>query len=300
MSGLDVDTRSDIYSLGVLLYELLTGTTPIETETLKRVAYAEVQRVILETEPPKPSTRMTDIRKHALTNASLSIPDTAIDRELDWIVMKALEKDRERRYASASAFQQDVQHFLAHEPVSAAAPSTLYRFGKFARRHTAAVVIGTALLLGGVFSIWQAVRATLAKDHAQSQTARAEASELTARKNLYLSDMALAQQRLGEGRLDLVRPLLAAHLPTKDELDLRDFEWRCLWSQSHHELFTVVADDDPKDAIPADQVTDLSFSDDGSIMASASNGLAVRGEGVVRVWDVKTRSALFQFNIAAK
>ena len=302
MSGLDVDTRSDIYSLGVLLYELLTGTTPIEAETLRQAAYAEIQRTILETEPPKPSTRMTDIRRRALPDSKLSVPEAAIDRELDWIVMKALEKDRERRYASASAFQQDVQHFLADEPVSAAAPSALYRFRKFARRHTAAVVIGSALLLGGVFSTWQAVSATRANDRAQAQTRRAESSELKARKNHYLSDMALAQQRFGEGRLDLVRPLLASHIPTNEEMDLRDFEWRYLWSQTHRELFTVVADDDPNDTISADQVADLSFSDDGSIMASSSCGHAVRGKGVVRVWDVnvKTRSPLFQFNIAAK
>src|SRR5262249_19306447 len=156
MSDLDVDTRSDIYSLGVLLYELLTGTTPFDQERFQGVGFDELRRIIREEEPPKPSTRISTLGQAATTVCTNRKSDPRqLSRlcrgELDWIVMKALEKDRDRRYESASAFAADVQRYLADEPVLACPPSAWYRLRKFARRNrgrlTAAAVLGVALLV---------------------------------------------------------------------------------------------------------------------------------------------------------
>src|SRR5438445_1053022 len=158
MSALGVDTRSDIFSLGVRLYELLTGSTPLSHKRLKEAAFGEILRMIKEEEAPKPSTRLSDSGE-ALTSISAQrhmepAKLTKLVRgELDWIVMKALEKDRNRRYETANGSAADVQRYLADEPVLACPPSAGYRLRKFARRHksglaVAALVLFFLLLLG--------------------------------------------------------------------------------------------------------------------------------------------------------
>jgi serine/threonine-protein kinase len=158
MSGPDVDTRSDIYSLGVLLYELLTGTTPFDRDRLKDVNYDELRRIIREEEPPKPSTRISTLGQAATTVSTNRKCDpkrlSQLCRgELDWVVTKALDKDCNRRYESASAFAADVQRYLRDEPVQACPPSAAYRFRKFARRNKtrlalAGVVVFCVVMLG--------------------------------------------------------------------------------------------------------------------------------------------------------
>jgi eukaryotic-like serine/threonine-protein kinase len=152
MSALGIDTRSDIFSLGVLLYELLTGNTPLTHKRMKEGAYAEILRMIKEDEPPKPSTRLSvsgealasiSARRH-MEPAKLT---KLVRGELDWIVMKTLEKDRNRRYETAKDFAADVQRYLDDEPVQACPPSRSYRFRKFARRNKRALATLSVLAL---------------------------------------------------------------------------------------------------------------------------------------------------------
>jgi hypothetical protein len=189
VNQLDIDTRSDIYSLGVLLYELLTGTTPLERKRLKEAAILEVLRLIREEEPPKPSTRLSTVDTLPSIAAKRGTDPKqltgAVRGELDWIVMKALEKDRNRRYETAYGFGQDIQRYLNDEPVQACPPSVGYRLKKFARRNkvtlAAAAFVAAALLAGTGVATWQAMRATEAQAVAVAETeakemARAEES----------------------------------------------------------------------------------------------------------------------------
>jgi serine/threonine protein kinase/tetratricopeptide (TPR) repeat protein len=209
MSGQDIDTRADVYSLGVLLYELLTGTLPFDPKTLRRAAFAEVQRIIRDDEPPKPSTRLSHLGDASSTSAkNRRVDPRSLERELrgdlDWIVMKALEKDRARRYDTAIGLAADIRRHLNHEPVLAGPPSVAYRMSKFVRRHRAgaiaALIVAAALLVATAVSINFALNAEEARGRAivNLRMARQREREANdARKN-EAEARALAQQREAE------------------------------------------------------------------------------------------------------
>jgi WD40 repeat protein len=282
MSGVDVDTGADIYSLGVLLYELLTGTTPVDRERLREVSYDELRRLIREEEPLRPSTRLSTLGPAATAvSAQRQIDPKRLSQlvrgELDWIAMKALEKDRGRRYETASALAADVQRYLHDEPVHACPPSAWYRLGKLARRHKAALGLATAaglLLLLAVAFLGISNR-VIAQEEKETREALSAEREALARERQagYFHRIALAQ------RCWLANDVLRAE-QFLDECpgDVRHWEWHYLKRLCHAELLTFRGH--------RGRVNGAVFSPDGKRLASAGD------DGGVKVWDATTGRGL--------
>jgi eukaryotic-like serine/threonine-protein kinase len=251
MSGLDVDTRTDVYSLGVLLYELLTGTTPFSSKELMSLGYGEMQRIIAEEDPPKPSTRLSTLMGAEQTviagrrNISADKLPKQIAGDLDWIVMKSMEKDRVRRYDTVSGLIADLHRYLNDEPVDAVAPTFAYQFSKFYRKHgrmlkTLAAALALLAVATGVSS-WQAVkairaerrlegerdRAVEAESRATEERAKVVALSVDQEKSLYFSHISLAHRELIANR-----PVHAQALLGKCPEHLRNWEWFYLWRQT--------------------------------------------------------------------
>ena len=272
----DIDTRSDVYSLGVVLYELLTGRPPYDPKSLGQAGLNEIRRIIREVEPPRPSTRVSTLAGAdrdtvaRLRGAAPTRLSSALRGDLDWIVMRCLEKNRDRRYGTAHELADDVRRHLRSEPVTARPPSALYRTRKFAARHrvacTAIAAVTASLILGTAVSVRQAIRATraeheqanlraaaermnvaanAARDHADELRQAAEVQELAAKRLAYASDMNAVQRALELNSLGRARELLDRQRPKPGAEDLRGWEWRFLWQYCQSDARLVVREPDP-------------------------------------------------------
>jgi WD40 repeat protein/serine/threonine protein kinase len=301
LSNVDVDTRSDIYSLGVLLYELLTGTTPFDKDRFKEAGYDAIRRIIREEEPPKPSTRISTLGQSAKSISTQRHSDAKrlsqlFRGELDWIVMKALEKDRNRRYESASALAADVQRYLDDEPVQACPPSAGYRLRKFARRNKVALVTASMISVAALLAVGSLVGTVrvLADSNAQIQEEQKQTKDALGRetqandelirslkreeRTAYFRRIALAERELTTGNTGHAEELL-----DDCPLGLQGWEWNYLKRRRHSEPLTFRGH--------KAWIIGVAFSPDGKRIASASSLLS-NTIGEIKIWDRATGKEL--------
>ena len=288
LSGVDVDTRCDIYALGVLLYELLTGTTPFDSETLRSAAFDEMRRMIREDEPPKPSTRLSRTVATADVSRKPHMKETValLRGDLDWIIMKCLEKDRNRRYETANGLCLDIERHLGNEPVLARPPTPWYRLKKLAQRNKVAVgasaIVLAGLWIGLIAALWGLSEANharrvadAAKGEADEQRERAvhQADQLAAR--VYLMQLGVAD-----------KALLARNYPRARQAldncaeDRRDWNWRFLNRRYESAIRVVSGSEMPL------------FTSDGNRLITISTDSESAEAHDVTIWNLPSMSEI--------
>ena len=266
MTGEDIDTRSDIYSLGVLLYELLSGSTPFDTQELLRSGLDEMRKIIREREPVRPSTRLTQSKLSTPSQSQIQNRKSQIENDLDWIVMKCLEKDRTRSYDTANGLAMDLERHRNIEPVVTRPPSMSYRLHKAWRGnkmvYTAGIAVVAALLIGSIISLWQARVAVR--------------SQLVAQRNLYAADMFATQGLLNDGNFGAAKTLLTRHIPAENDEDLRGWEWRYFADRLGGDYRRKIGEH------KTNSVSGLAVSPNGDFLLSGD------GDGTLKLWDLSS------------